>query len=290
MHRQLIKFVIALGLFGFMIPVAANADEILIPYYGSTFYELTLKSSRDQDLVEQLRKILTAKHIRRANQLDEITHFCDGAERDCYGHTPVGYKSARKIIMGSLHLVNNAAGYAIREVYCQKDFDKNDLAHTPPTPGEAPDDKVINVEHTWPQSRFNSSMDSAAQKSDLHHLFPTHSEMNRIRGNMKFGDVDYPAMDLPCDTAKMGSIKGLDDEYFEPPVAHKGNVARALFYFSVRYKLRIDKDEETFLRKWHQEDPVDQEELTRNNLIQRMQGNRNPFVDFPQLANSISDF
>ncbi|RYZ68005.1 MAG: nuclease, partial [Proteobacteria bacterium] len=78
--------------------------------------------------------------------------------------------------------------------------------------------------------------------------------------------------------------------FFEPPDAHKGNVARALFYFSVRYNIKIDPIEENFLKAWNKADPVDQEESGRNEAIMKIQGNRNPFVDFPELADSIGDF
>ena len=78
--------------------------------------------------------------------------------------------------------------------------------------------------------------------------------------------------------------------YFEPPQRHKGNVARALFYFSVRYRLAISATQEAHLRAWHRKDPVDESEKNRNDLVQEIQGNRNPFIDFPHLVDSIDDF
>ena len=77
---------------------------------------------------------------------------------------------------------------------------------------------------------------------------------------------------------------------FEPPVEHKGNVARALFYFAVRYDMRIAAHEEFFLRQWNVIDPVDDEEIARNNEIERLQGNRNPFIDDAALVELIEDF
>ena len=77
---------------------------------------------------------------------------------------------------------------------------------------------------------------------------------------------------------------------FEPPQQHKGNVARALFYFSTKYKLAIDPNEEAVLRKWASEDPVDVEEMHRNDEIEKAQHSRNPFIDFSELINNISDF
>lgn len=269
---------------------AATPADKLIPYYGKDFYDRVLSREHDKDLVKDLRSILVTKHRRHPGEMDEITN-CDSADKSCYGQTPVGYQSARKIIMGRLYLEGAPDHYSIKDVYCLKEFTKDDFTKGPgPGPDITPSPGVINVEHTWPQSRFNPSMDKGAQKSDLHHLFPADSEMNRIRGNMKFGDVDIPAFALKCPTAKMGAVSGRGADYFEPPASHKGNVARALFYFSVRYSIHIDEDEEGFLRKWMKDDPVDEAERVRNDRIQEIQGNRNPFIDFPELVDDIQDF
>ncbi len=48
--------------------------------------------------------------------------------------------------------------------------------------------------------------------------------------------------------------------------------------------------EESFLRKWHEQDPVDDKELARNSAIQEIQNNRNPFIDEPQLVDQINNF
>ena len=77
---------------------------------------------------------------------------------------------------------------------------------------------------------------------------------------------------------------------FEPPDSHKGNVARAMFYFSMRYNMRIDPVQEKFLKKWNKLDPIDAAERLRNRRIKDIQGNSNPFIDDPFLADRISDF
>ncbi len=275
----------------FTSEASALVLDKIIPYYGQSFYDRVKNNQRDQKLIEEMRWVLSQKHLRRSGQLDDVVTHCDRLSADCYSHSPIGYGPARKAIMGELHLVNGQNGFAIEEVYCQRDFTRRDFRDgISPGPGVTPNSSIINVEHTWPQSRFNKLMDTVAQKSDLHHLFPTDSEMNSARGNMKFGEVDRPSRTLPCSTSKLGTNAQSRGERFEPPAPHRGNVARALFYFSVRYQLPIDKDEEYFLRKWHQEDPVDSFEAERNDHIQRIQGNRNPFIDFPELVGEISDF
>ncbi|MBX3017355.1 MAG: endonuclease [Bdellovibrionaceae bacterium] len=182
--------------------------------------------------------------------------------------------------MGRISLKHDARGYYIRDVYCEKNFNG--------APGRIPDDKIINTEHTWPQSRFGGS-GRDMQKSDLHHLFPSDSELNSNRGNHPFGEVKSNSQTLKCTQSRAGS--NVDGDFvFEPPVEHRGNVARALFYFAVRYGMSIDATQEATLRKWHVADPVDADETDRNDAIEKVQGNRNPFIDQPELVNQISNF
>jgi deoxyribonuclease-1 len=77
---------------------------------------------------------------------------------------------------------------------------------------------------------------------------------------------------------------------FMPPVGHRGNVARSLFYFSVRYDIAINKNEEQILRQWHKMDPIDANEKARHEIVAKYQKVRNPFVDYPQLVEKVADF
>ncbi|HVG58029.1 MAG TPA: endonuclease, partial [Hyalangium sp.] len=77
---------------------------------------------------------------------------------------------------------------------------------------------------------------------------------------------------------------------FEPPDEHKGNVARAMFYFSAEYNKRIPAEEESVLREWNKLDVVDAAELERNRRIAAVQGNENQFVLHSNLADRIQDF
>ena len=69
-----------------------------------------------------------------------------------------------------------------------------------------------------------------------------------------------------------------------------GKNPQGRFYFSVRYKLPIDATQEETLRQWSKDDPVTAEDVARNDAIEKEQGDRNPFIDFPELAEQISDF
>jgi hypothetical protein len=159
-------------------------------------------------------------------------------------------------------------------------------------PGDANGDGLhdsdgMNAEHTWPQGFFNKA---APMKSDLHHIFPTFIAVNGMRGSEPFGEVSS-AVYSTLSGSKLGS------EGFEPADAVKGDVARALLYFLVRYYDRNIKDGVDYrdfwvtrvpmFLDWDRRDPADALERRRNDLIERFQGNRNPFVDDASLAGKV---
>lgn len=202
-------------------------------------------------------------------------------------HTPLtSYSESRKIIMQQLDLSMDTWGYYVKDVYCN--FRERENIG----PKKMPKYTTINVEHTWPQSKFNKKLQKNIQKADLHHLFPTNSVANSTRGNHMFGEVRHGDLGDRCLDSKLGQSISSDQFtiVFDPPREHKGNVARALFYFSVRYDIDIPDHEEKILRKWNNLDPVDNAERIRNAEIEKIQGNRNPFIDFPSRAASVSDF
>jgi endonuclease I len=200
-------------------------------------------------------------------------------------HKALGYNPAKRALFGKLHLEKNNQGYYVRDLYCEINY-TNGVG-----PGSMPDQNQLNCEHTWPQSKFTKSFPTELQKSDLHHLFPTDSKANSTRGNFEFADVTENQNLHNCQASKSGpSVVSGGRTYFEPPTTHKGNVARALFYFSVRYKMPISEAQEEFLRRWNDIDPVDDAEKLRNDEIEKLQGNRNPFIDNSSLVDQIQDF
>lgn len=148
-------------------------------------------------------------------------------------------------------------------------------------------DTFINAEHIWPQGYFNRALPMVA---DLHHLAPTFVTPNGRRANFKFNLVGKPTYSTSAGS-KLGSNE------FEPADAVKGNVARAMFYFVVRYYDRnitqgMDyngfwKKNVPMLLEWNRQDPPDANERRRNDLVEQFQSNRNPFVDDPSLADRI---
>jgi deoxyribonuclease-1 len=147
-----------------------------------------------------------------------------------------------------------------------------------PIPSYPPEWSKVNTEHTWPQSE---GADADPAQCDLHHLFPADAEVNSLRGSLPFGEV------VNTDWSEAGSLKGKDAQgttVFEPRDAHKGNVARAMLYFAVRYDYPVSTRQYALYESWHNSDPPDATETARNLEIQEQQGNANPFVACPNLV------
>jgi endonuclease I len=270
---------------------AAFFTIVSLSIFSSSYYPEDYKSSfvsngvQNDELKARIFTLLTSKHMYKNGRADIISNSCSGSGT-CYSHKSVGYRGARKVLFGKIHLEQDEEGkYFVKDVYCRKKITR-DITHV--GPNIIPNNNVINCEHTWPQSRFSRTFEKGLQKSDLHHLYPTDSRANGSRGNNEFADVDGDSL-RNCDGSHVG-VEKYQGLKFEPPGEHKGNVARALFYFSVRYKLKISRLEEEYLRRWHSQDPVDAQEMRRNDIIHQVQGNRNPFIDYPALVGKISNF
>jgi hypothetical protein len=279
-------FIVLFLLLSFSILNAADNN-----YYPKSFIDsISSQKLTNEALKAEINTLLTSPH-QKDSKGGKDTLGCDvTGVKGCYEHRSLGYDGARKILFGKLHVEEKEGKFFIKDVYCHKIFSSNSGVK----PGAIPNNNQINCEHTWPQSKFSSNYPKDTQKSDLHHLFPTDSKANSIRGNFDFAEISTDSgklSDDDCSASKSGvSAAGGSDDLFEPPTEHKGNVARALFYFSVRYKIKIPATEEIVLRRWNDLDPIDNAEEVRNEQIYFAQGSRNPFIDFPELANSINKF
>lgn len=156
-----------------------------------------------------------------------------------------------------------------------------------------------NREHTWPKSHGGFSSNSP-MATDLHHIRPTDVSVNSRRGHRNFdeGGDWYEDPDGP-------TRNRVDLNSWEPREEVKGDIARMLFYMAVRYEGTVDGEPDlelndrvsnlgqprigkiSVLLEWHQEDPVDELERTRNQRIYEIQGNRNPFIDHPEWVERI---
>lgn len=159
-----------------------------------------------------------------------------------------------------------------------------------------------NREHLVPQSSFGSNF---PMQSDIHHVIPTDGRVNNFRGSLAFGNV-ATANWTSLNGSKRGSsaMAGYSGTVFEPIDEFKGDIARALLYFAVRYQNTVDgytsfvmfngtEDQVFFdwgvtvLLEWHAADPVSQHEIDRNTAAYDYQGNANPFVSHPEYATMI---
>jgi len=156
-----------------------------------------------------------------------------------------------------------------------------------------------NREHVWPKSHGDFGTErSKVAGTDLHNLRPTDKSVNRDRW-----DKDFDYAEVQHDECTGCNFS---HNYWEPPNAVKGDVARTLFYMDVRYSgelgepnlslfngyTRATVDMGTLgklctMYSWNLYDPVDNRELERNIAIFEIQGNRNPFIDHPDFVMDI---
>jgi deoxyribonuclease I len=271
-------------------PSRATSLRDPISYYPSSFYAAVENGLNNDSLKDLIHEVLSKTHIMGKSH-DEVADRCPNKAR-CSKHVSLGYSRARKILFGELHLqFLDDDQFAVQDVYCQITTTTADYRRgQPPGPGQIPDPRLLNTEHTWPQSKFSRQFPTDIQKSDLHILFPVLARANSSRGNIPFGDV-VTQQSSPCPKSRRGfTASGTSQPHFEVPDDHKGNAARAVFYFAIRYKLRIQPTEEDSLKAWHRADPVDQAEAARNESIFAHQSVRNPFIDHPELVELIADF
>ncbi len=182
-----------------------------------------------------------------------------------------------------------------------------------------------NREHSIPKSWFGGS--ESQPGCDIFHIVPTDGYVNNKRSNHAFGEVSsvsYTYDGAKLGSAKSITITGgntiagnngntvsCSGTVFEPRDEYKGDFARGYFgtmikwangdyqsftngdgskIFSSNYStgaFGLTKYGVALLMKWHRQDPVSKKEIDRNNGIQQTQGNRNPFIDYPYLAEYI---
>lgn len=168
------------------------------------------------------------------------------------------------------------------------DFDQADEQRLADALDSLEDALPYNCEHVVPQSWFAKQ---EPMRGDLHHLFACESRCNSFRGNRAYFDFpDFPAGLLDAEQDDCGKLAG---NQFEPG-SGKGVVARAVLYFLMRYPGEINANQAEFeaerlpiLLDWHQSFPPDEYERHRNMAIFALQGNRNPFIDFPDWVAQI---
>ena len=171
----------------------------------------------------------------------------------------------------------------------------------------------MNREHSLPKSWFGikgGEEDSAPIGSDIHNLFPSNSNVNTEKSNYALGiagnSVILSQYNSRCKVGQ-NTFPGYNGIIFEPSDEFKGDFARTFMYMVTRYEDYDRTWQSTgtssmlqqnkypvfnnyavnLLLQWHRNDPVSEKEIVRNNEAYKLQKNRNPFVDFPVLAEYI---
>ena len=173
--------------------------------------------------------------------------------------------------------------------------------------------KGMNIEHSVPKSWWGDAYDETATpltrfkydgSYDLHHLTPSDVAANTAKSNYPLGEVDSPLFDNGVTKVGTGQANGRATNLFEPADEYKGDFARMYLYFVTCYQDYSWKSSalsmfaqnsyptlnaygQSLLLKWHRQDPVSQKEIDRNNAVYSFQGNRNPFIDYPNMVEYI---
>ncbi|MCB9070918.1 MAG: endonuclease [Prevotellaceae bacterium] len=219
-------------------------------------------------------------------------------------HTIIGYSSLPEQVYAapiSPSDFNNGPNNTLEDIYSSQPYKSTDGGASATQCGTG-----WNKEHSFPKSWFG---DASPMMSDAFHIYPTDIRMNSARSNYPYGDL--PAKPKNCDIGygKGGSAAytsdGVGTTIFDPGDAgYKGDLARTYFYMLTCYRNKnLAQTAEaqvmvayansvseftpysvSLLMKWHREDPVSSKERIRNDAIYVHQGNRNPFIDYPCLA------
>ena len=242
----------------------------------------------------------------------------DGALKDALktlirDHTAIPYGSGASSTWGVFFYSDrNDEGYMM-DMYCDEwSYVSN--------PGDVA--SGCNIEHSVAKSWWGGSKNDAYK--DCYHLNPSNSTANSARSNYPLG---VPETDIKTSgSLKVGKIHhptlNVDFSVFEPKDEYKGDFARAYFYMATCYghwsngdidevlsqyngwrvdnaqvgsKYAMQNDnylefqpwEQEILIQWHRQDPVSEKEIKRMDAVSNFQHNRNPFIDYPYLAEFI---
>lgn len=220
-----------------------------LPSYAYSGYYQTLQGLSDQALLPALRLVL--RSILDSNNLlpSNVTY---GNSRDVLQLSDKDPNNPNNIIL------------VYRQTSVPKTWDSG---------------RTWNREHVFPQSYLgvDTNNNSRHTGADYHNLKPANPSENSSRGNKYFDNTS-------------------SSNTYVPPNTVKGDIARILFYMVTMYPHLSLVDltsgtprthqmaQFTTLMQWHVNDPVDSFELNRNQVLYQYQGNRNPYIDHPELT------
>ena len=260
MRKKLLR--LSLAFLVSVMPTLPMQAQIPEGYYSS------LKGKKGAELKTAIHDI-----IKKANVLSY------GSD---YGHTWWGFWSTDR----------NENGYFIDRYSAEKEWVKST------SQGAA--GAGMNIEHSFPKSWWGGAKNQAYE--DLYNLMPCESSINSTKSNYPMGIV--VSGDKGNGWTKVG--KGTDGKwYWEPADPWKGDFARGYMYMATAYQdynwsgnqaLQIlQQGAYPTLKEWAYKlyiqwakaDKPNDVEIKRNNDVAKIQGNRNPYVDFPNLMEYV---
>ena len=159
----------------------------------------------------------------------------------------------------------------------------------------------MNIEHSVAISWWGGGKNNAY--CDLHHLNPSDQNANSRKSNYPLGELTSVSWDNGVTFVGKANIDGSSQNAYEPCDEYKGDFARTFMYMFTCYQdltweyTWMNYENSTYptlkpwavelLLKWHKQDPVSEKEVNRNNAVHAVQGNRNPYIDYPQLADYV---
>ncbi|MDA3781003.1 MAG: endonuclease, partial [Bacteroidales bacterium] len=199
------------------------------------------------------------------------------------GHTELSYSDLWDVLLETDQDPNNSNNFIL--IYTGRSIPNTDVY------------PEWNREHVWAKSHGDFGT-TAPAGTDAHHIRPSDVSVNGDRGNKDFdngGTQHTEATECYWDS-----------DSWEPRDAVKGDVARMMFYMAARYEGDASGEPDlelvdyitgstsspifgvlSTLLEWNNQDPVDDFERNKNNVVYSYQNNRNPFIDHPEYVNQI---
>ena len=271
---------------------------LLTALFAGVTFQASAKNTNKRDTLCTSLSTMAKAYYTGAYTYDKMSALA-GGNTDCVASMNSAlYKSLQKLMSSTQ---TDSVSYKSLTKYWPT-TDNNILFYADQTGSN------YNREHVWPKSRASFYQKNGG--CDLHHLRPANQTINSTRYNYTMGYVN--GVINGCSTANYGGRTVLwysaGNDLVEVRDNVKGDVARILLYVYCRwgqpnlYQNVAEKDLPAFdpdddanngkkviesldtLLKWCKSDPVDTWEMTRNDEVQNVQGNRNVFIDYPEYA------
>ena len=158
--------------------------------------------------------------------------------------------------------------------------------------GKTAGGQIINIEHIYPtnrmaehagcqnrmQCRDSNNPVFMRMEADLHNMYPAWQTVITHRYDYRYGLIN--GEDWRFDDCDFEWKTGI----VEPRQIARGNIARAMLYMHSRYDIPVEKNALVLFKVWNRIDPPSKQEKVRNDIIERLQGKRNPYIDRPSIA------